>query len=107
MRHERGPGQVPSPGSGTSRRGAVPVTLPESPSPILRLQSSAGNRAVTAYLQHLTERPARVPVQRDELSDPEGPVPLDTAPPAPAAAKFSDSVTVAVTEVPIDVRTNA
>jgi hypothetical protein len=75
---------------------------------ILGLQRSAGNRATDLYLRRMTDRVARVSLQRDDLDGLGGDAaePLDTAP-APAAGTFSDKVNVSTSEVPIVVRNNA
>jgi hypothetical protein len=106
MRHEHGVDPQFAPGSGTSQRAGSHAGVAAASSPILQLQSAAGNRAVAGYLQRLTESPARASVQRDELSAAEDAVPLQTPPAAPAA-KFSDTVNVSSTDVPITVRNNA
>ena len=100
-------GSTMTPATGAEQqRAGSPLGLTGVGSPILRLQSAAGNRAVAGYLQRLTEPSARASLQRDELSEfDEAGMPLQSAPPSPAA--FSDTVNVSVTEVPIDVRNNA
>ena len=105
MRRQGGLDHAPATGSEQQRAGS-PLGLTGVGSPILRLQSAAGNRAVAGYLQRLTDPSARASLQRDELSElDEAGMPLQTAPASPAA--FSDTVNVSVSEVPIDVRNNA
>jgi len=104
MRRQGGLDRAPA--SVGEQRVDSPLGLTGVASPILRLQSAAGNRAVTGFLQRLTEPSLRASLQRDELSEVDGAgLPLQTPPVAPAA--FNDQVNVSVTEVPIDVRNNA